>query len=115
MPNSQKQNPDNQNPNPQVNEFHQHMHQNSNLDVIVRLALVEERSRKLEENFKSFQAEFEKDFKSIDEKLDSIIEIKNKFDGSWKAVAFIGSIVVVGATVLAWLIERWQAIRDAIF
>lgn len=84
------------------------------VDLYVRLSLVEERSRKLEENFKTFQAEFERDFKSIDEKLDSIIEIKQKLDGSWKAIALVGSVIFVAAGVMTWIIDRWNIIKEAI-
>lgn len=98
-------------PNTEPNKSDQNL---ATVDLYVRLSLVEERSRKLEENFKSFQAEFERDFKSIDEKLDSIIEIKQKLDGSWKALALVASIIFVATSVMTWIIDRWQAIKDAI-
>lgn len=72
------------------------------------------RIKELDEKVDNLHSSISKDFESVEAKLDDILAIKHKIDGSWKALAFVSGAVVVISTCLSWVVDRWSIIKNSI-
>lgn len=76
---------------------------------------IKEKLKDIDIKIQDFDLQAKEDFRKMDYKLDEIISIKDKLDGSWKAVVGLGTIIVVASSGFAWLVDKWGAIKEAIF
>ena len=87
----------------------------TNYDIIQRVVALERDTKTLEKKIDVMDKDLKEEFSSIQEKLDELIVLKSRFDGGYKIVTIIAGIVLVAAGFLGWFIDKWQAIKEAIF
>lgn len=75
---------------------------------------IDERLIKIDEKLKDNHKNNEVKLQGIEDKIDSFFEVQNQTKGFIKAILFVGSGVVVVGGILAWFVDRWSVIKNAI-
>lgn len=77
--------------------------------------VINDKLNKIEENLKSNNEANERKLKTIDEKVDSILELQSKLKGGWKMASWIGSLCLILAGFFTWVVDKWENIKGVIF
>lgn len=79
------------------------------------LRATNERLDGLEEDIKIALTNVNESQKDTNKKIDQLIDTQRKLEGGWRALTLVGGGVVVVGGVVAWFVDKWETIKNAIF